>query len=56
MKQRGILIRGVLQIAMGVVLLLGAIAGSQLLLLGGAVAVVALVSWEFEVRRRSRGT
>ena len=55
MRQRAIVIRSVLQIVMSVALLLGAITGNQVLLLGGAVVVVALLSWEFELRRR-RGT
>ena len=56
MQRRAILIRSVLQIALSVALLLGAITGNQPLLLGGALAVVALLSWEFELRRRRRGT
>jgi hypothetical protein len=55
-QRRTILIRSVLQIVMSVALLLGAVTGNQVLVLGGAVVVVALLSWEFELRRRRRGT
>jgi hypothetical protein len=53
-QQRWVVIRGVLLIALSVALLIGAIAGNQVVLLLAVTALVVLLSWEFELRRRRR--
>jgi hypothetical protein len=47
------MVRAFLLVALSVALLVGAIIGNQVLLLLSAMAVVALLVWEAEVRRRS---
>jgi hypothetical protein len=54
MQRRLLVIRGVLQVALSVAVLAGAITGNQVVLLLAAIAVVALIMWEFEARRRRR--
>jgi hypothetical protein len=48
------IIRALLQVVLSVVLLVGALIGNQVLLLLAAMAVIALIVWEAEVRRRKR--
>lgn len=54
MQRRMPTIRALLQIVLSVALLVGAIIGNQVLLLLAAMAVVALLVWEAEIRRRRR--
>jgi hypothetical protein len=54
MHRRLPLIRAVLQLALSIALIVGAITGNQVVLLLAAIAVVGLLIWEFEARRRRR--
>lgn len=55
MDKRLVPVRAVLQVALSIALLAGAITGNEVVLLLGAMAVVALLLWEFEARRRRPG-
>ena len=54
MQRRWPVIRGFLQVTLSVLLLIGAIIGNEVLLLLSAMAVVELLVWEAEARRRRR--
>ena len=47
-------IRALLLVALSIALLVGALIGNQVLLLLSAMAVVALLVWEADIRRRRR--
>jgi len=53
-QERWPAIRAFLLVALSVALLIGAIIGNEVLLLLSAMAVVALLVWEAEARRRRR--
>ncbi len=48
------MIRAFLQVTLSILLLVGAIIGNEVLLLLSAMAVVGLLVWEGELRRRRR--
>lgn len=54
MADRERIIRAVLQVALSVAVIIGAVLGSQVLLLLSVMAVVGLIVWEFDARRRPR--
>ena len=54
MQRRWPLIRAFLLVTLSVLLLVGAIIGNEVMLLLSAMAVVALLVWEAEARRRGR--
>ncbi len=56
MEDRGRIIRAVLQLVLSVAVIVGALTGSQALLLVAVLLVVAVLTWEFDVRRRRRAS
>ena len=54
MVDRGRKVRAVLQVALGIAVVLGALIGSQVLLLLAVIALVAVILWEVDLRRRPR--
>jgi hypothetical protein len=54
MGERARVIRAGAQVLFSIVVIVAAITGSQILLLVAVLAVVCLLMWEFELRRRRR--
>ncbi len=54
MVDRGRIIRAVLQVLLSIAVIVGAVSGSQVLLLAAVLLVLVVLMWEFEVRRRRR--